>query len=157
MPSTNTSLTHVWFSQLHMRFLLLELQEYNFFCLLVNLKTDLVNEYTGIKEHLVLIKTKTFWFKKTFDIKYFHFSPWIFKKNNWQRCEFTKYFSTAVHIFFTCKMMPGKACTNHRLRSYNLFSNCRQNVRIQLCTSITSTSYRMLHLLVCALFFPTDF
>lgn len=52
-----------------------------------------------------------------------------------------KYFSTALHIFFTCKILPGKACTNHKLGSYNLFSNCRQNVRIQLCPNVTNTLY----------------
>lgn len=46
-----------------------------FFCLLATPKTDLVNECTGIKGHLVLIKIKPFSFKKTSEIKYFPFFP----------------------------------------------------------------------------------
>lgn len=52
-------------------------------------------------------------------------------------------------------MMPGKSCTNHKL-SYSLFSNCRQNVRMQLCTSITNTLYRTPFPVLC-LFFPYSF
>jgi len=37
------------------------------------LKTDPINEYTGIKGHLVLIKTKTFCFEKLLELNIFIF------------------------------------------------------------------------------------
>lgn len=45
----------------------------SFFCLLAGLKTDPINECTGIKGHLVLIKTKTFGYKKLLKLNIFLF------------------------------------------------------------------------------------
>lgn len=51
-----------------------------FFCLLAALKTDAINEYTGIKGHLVLIKTKTFQFKNFLKLNIFSFFCFFTRK-----------------------------------------------------------------------------
>lgn len=99
------------------------------------------------KGHLILIKTKPFCFKKLFKLNIF-FSEFVTITNG----KDMNLQSAAVHKLFTCKVLPGKAWTNHKLGMYSPFRNCRQNVRIQLCTNVINTLYMTNNFLICAFF-----